>query len=84
MIWRVIEFMRFTGASTMRLGCNRCVWAGAALGVLSMFAGIANANEIFSEDFASNDGAVGSLDGTAEDTSGAIWAANGLLLPMAF
>ena len=59
----------------MRL--SRCVWAGAALGVVSMFAGFANANEIFSEDFASNDGAVGSLDGTAEDTSGAIWAANG-------
>ena len=63
----------------MKFVFSRCVWVGAVFGVLSMFAGFANAQAeiIFSEDFSGTSGAVSSLDGTAEDTSGAIWAANG-------
>ena len=56
----------------MSLRCKRLL-IGAVFGVLSSFAGFANAQVIFSEDF-SGTGLV--LDGTMEDESGAVWAAN--------
>ena len=48
-----------------------------ALAALFLSPVISSGVVIFSEDFAGTDGASGSLNGTMEDTAGAVWSANG-------
>lgn len=49
----------------------------SALTIFLLSPTISNGVVIFSEDFAGSDGGVSSLNGTAEDTAGAIWSTNG-------